>query len=246
MSSGFCEITLTRSGGVVFVMEKEDARMGILSKLFKALTTTSKRETPQPAMITERQSAQVATLNEWSKNDVDAIAGMAQRIVDIVNESLKIANESNIPETKFSRLGVAKQKLAELKSMVSKFPFLKIATLDKVELSISELEMEFTQKGYQAIANGNEDGGRLEKEGKVDEAIAQYEILLANKVDTPHTYRRLAILYKKTKRPKDELRVLKAALKNIPKRNAQHYAWFKDRLEKITEKQKVKSGPAAK
>ena len=49
----------------------------------------------------------------------------------------------------------------------------------------------------------------------------------------PFTYRRLAILYRRLKSSDDEIRVLKAALKNLPKSNRKHRDWFKSRLLKI-------------
>jgi tetratricopeptide (TPR) repeat protein len=83
------------------------------------------------------------------------------------------------------------------------------------------------------VAERIKDGQDLEKRGLIKEAIAAYEKLAAKMVDTPFTYRRLAILYRKLKSSDDEIRVLKAALKNIPKSNRKHYDWFKTRLLKI-------------
>ncbi len=48
------------------------------------------------------------TSNNYSSNDINIVTLNAKRLVEIINESLTIANESNNPETKISRLGVAK------------------------------------------------------------------------------------------------------------------------------------------
>jgi len=62
---------------------------------------------------------------------VQVIASQGQRLVDIMNESIHLANDSKNVDTKASRLGVAKDKLAELKEphgiwlpqLASKFAF---------------------------------------------------------------------------------------------------------------------------
>ena len=174
--------------------------------------------------------------NEYTKNDINVIGDSAQRLVSVINDSLKIANNSNNPETKLSRLSVAKSKLEELKRLAARHSFLTITSLNEVEHSISQIENEFMLSGLQEIANGNTSGEALEKDGKLDEAIIQYEKLAAKGVDTPFTYRRLAILYRKAKKGDDELRIIQAALENIPKSNAKHYSWFQDRLNKFTNK----------
>lgn len=171
--------------------------------------------------------------NSYSGNDIDVVTSSAQRLVEVINESLTIANESSNPETKISRLNVAKNNLSEIKKLSAQYSFLTITSLNEVESSIAELENEFTIAGYEEIANGNITGEALEKEGKIEEAIIEYEKLVDRKVDTPFTYRRLAILYRKGKNEQDEARVIQAALNNIPKDNSKHYNWFKDRLVKI-------------
>ena len=168
-----------------------------------------------------------------SERDIEAVAEVARRVVEVVNESIKLANESTNPETKVSRLGVAKQKLTELKQLGSDYPFLTLASVNEVEQDIARLELEFELAGYRDIAEGNTLGQQLEKAGQIDEALSQYERLLEQRVDTPFTYRRLAILYRKRKQPDDELRAIRAALDNVPSSNASHYAWFQERLAKL-------------
>lgn len=156
----------------------------------------------------------------------------AERLVEVINESLHLANDSKNVDTKVSRLNVAKDKLEELKKLVNENSFLHLERLDQFEACVKELELEFDVAGYREIAQGNFSGELLEREGKVDEAIAIYEKLLEIGVDTPFTYRRLAIIYKKKKQKDDEIRVLKTALKNVPSSNNKHYEWFAERLSK--------------
>jgi tetratricopeptide (TPR) repeat protein len=163
-----------------------------------------------------------------------AAAQTAERLVELVNESLKIANESHNADTKISRLEFAKKKLDELKRLVEENPHINLTQLELVESDIRTLEFEFQQAHYQEAAEGNLKGQALEKEGKADEAIRVYEQLLETEVDTPFTYRRLAILYRKKRSREDELRVLKAAIRNVPSANSSHYQWFAERLSKMS------------
>lgn len=55
-------------------------------------------------------------------------------------------------------------------------------------------------------------GRELEQAGWIAEAIELYESALALGTDTPHTYKRLAVLYRRLKRPDDVDRV-RAAMK---------------------------------
>jgi hypothetical protein len=53
----------------------------------------------------------------------------------------------------------------------------------------------------------NIEGRALEKAGHIDEAIALYESGVARGTDTPATYTRLRILYRKSKRHEDVERI---------------------------------------
>lgn len=171
----------------------------------------------------------------FSKGDMQTVGFCAQRLADLIYESMKLAKESHEPETKLSRLGFARQKLEEIKALADKYPFLELPNLANIEISIARMEIEFDQAGIREVADGNLRGESLEKQGKPDQAIAEYERLLEKGVDTPFTYRRLAILYRKMKEPEMELRAVRAALSNVPRSNATHYAWFEERLSKIQE-----------
>ena len=157
---------------------------------------------------------------------------MAHRLVDVINESLQLSNTSKNPDTKISRLNVAKLKLEELKVMAEQYPFLELTTLPQVEASIARLEAKFLSAGYKEIAEGNANGKALEDEGRTEEAITIYESLIDRRTDTPFTYKRLAIIYKKKRSPSDEERIIKTAILVIDP-DSTYLSWFQDRLEKI-------------
>lgn len=177
------------------------------------------------------RSAPITTEPEFNEHR-QVIIDSAQRFVDVINESLKIANESKNADTKISRLDVAKSRLVDLKCLTNEYPFIELGQLSEVEQSIAEIEHEFHQAHYRESAEGNMRGQFLEKEGNIDEAVLVYERLLDKEVDTPFTYRRLAIIYSKRKEREEELRVLRAAIKNVPAENSGHYQWFAERLAK--------------
>ena len=62
----------------------------------------------------------------------------------------------------------------------------------------------------------NLDGKVLEKAGRINEAIALYGLGIANETDTPFTYNRLMLLYRKANRLEDERLVCELALKRWP------------------------------
>lgn len=63
------------------------------------------------------------------------------------------------------------------------------------------------------IVNKNVKGTELEKQSKVDEAIALYESNVADFADTPHPYDRLRIIYTKRKQYSEAIRVCQAYIK---------------------------------
>lgn len=75
-------------------------------------------------------------------------------------------------------------------------------------------------------------GKELEKEKRIDEAINVYELGVKRNSDTPHTYKRLAILYSKRNDKENELRIIKIALSNIQK-SSSHIEWFRKRKSKF-------------
>jgi tetratricopeptide (TPR) repeat protein len=168
-----------------------------------------------------------------SDKEKAAVVASARRSADVLLESLQLAKESRNPSTKMSRLRVAGDMLWELHKLQRTFRSLELSGIDEVEAELNRVREEFYANGIAAVAEGNDSGERLEKEGRIDEALKVYEELATNETDTPFTYQRLAILYRKRKQREDEERVLELALKNVPKRNAQHRAWFEARLKKL-------------
>lgn len=171
-----------------------------------------------------------------SSNSKKVVASSVNRLVQIVNESLKLANESKNYETRISRLKFAKERLEDLKAMERKYPYVRLTNLDRVESDIQLLDNEINTQKFNEIYDLNQMGKKLEKKGKIEAAIELYEEAASEGAITPFTYRRLAILYRKRKDQENEIRAIKLALQNVEKRNAQHYKWFQDRLDKILSK----------
>ncbi|MBO0320669.1 hypothetical protein J0X14_00050 [Muricauda sp. CAU 1633] len=75
--------------------------------------------------------------------------------------------------------------------------------LDKVKIMMSSFETQVDR---------NLMGKRLEKEGKVQEAKALYEANVSEDFVGSFPYRRLAVIYRKEKSVRDEIRVLNKAV----------------------------------
>jgi len=157
----------------------------------------------------------------------------ADELVGGINTTLIEASQSTDIGTRKTRLASTRAEIRELKRLAPRCRALQRADLEEVELQISRIEKETEILERRAIAKRIKNGQDLEKRGLIKEAIAAYEKMAAKRVDTPFTYRRLAILYRKLKSSDDEIRVLRAALRNIPKSNRKHYDWFEARLLKI-------------
>ena len=76
------------------------------------------------------------------KSDIKLIAETAQKIVNIINKSLQIANTTKNNKTKVSRVRLARQKLIELKEYAKKYTFIEIDKLDEIESNILTFENE--------------------------------------------------------------------------------------------------------
>ena len=164
----------------------------------------------------------------------------AYALVGEINTTLGAASRSNDLATRKLHVASTRTELRQLKRLAGKCRVLQDAGLEEAELQLKKIEKETEKLEQQAVAKRNRIARDLEKRGLITEAIASYEKLVAKKVDTPFTYRRLAILYRRLKSCDDELRVLHEALQNIPKSNRKHHRWFKARLLKIE-----KSAPAS-
>jgi tetratricopeptide (TPR) repeat protein len=162
---------------------------------------------------------------------------LADQLIRQIRESIAIAEDSQDPGTKADRIKFARSRWEQLKKLSEKHPYIELDGAESFESALGLMEFRALQAGFALAAEGNERGKWLEKQGRIDEAIAQYESLAALRVETPYTYRRLAILYRKAKRPDDETRAIRMALDNISADNYGHAAWFMDRMEQM------RSGP---
>jgi tetratricopeptide (TPR) repeat protein len=62
------------------------------------------------------------------------------------------------------------------------------------------------------VATDIQQAAQLEQDGQLEEAAKLYEDAIKPKPADEHPYNRLMIIYRKLKRPKDELRVIKAGI----------------------------------
>lgn len=111
--------------------------MGIINSIIDIF----KKFFDSPKTSVEKNNTAI-TNSYLTESDINLIAGTAQRFVQIINESLQIANSTKNVETKKSRVWVARQKLNELKHYVKKYPFIKIDKLHEVGSNIIEFEAE--------------------------------------------------------------------------------------------------------
>ena len=96
----------------------------------------------QPTLPPPEQPRQDAVAPDVTAADVEFIAAMGQRIIDVVNESLQIADKSKNIKTRRSRVRVAHEKIEQLGQLAAEFPFLKIQRLDDVERDLAKIDCE--------------------------------------------------------------------------------------------------------
>lgn len=77
---------------------------------------------------------------------VDIVSQQAGRLVQILNESLQLANDSKSVKTRVSRLALAKEKLAELQVLSAQHPFVSLERLPEVLRCIDELDREIDEQ----------------------------------------------------------------------------------------------------
>jgi tetratricopeptide (TPR) repeat protein len=157
----------------------------------------------------------------------------ADELVGGIITTLGTASKSTDIGTRKLHVESTRAEVLELKRLARGCRELQHADLGEVELQIRQIEMETEILEQRTVAKRHRDGQDLEKRGLIKEAIAAYEKLVAKTAGTPLTYRRLAILYRKLKSFDDEIRILRAALRNLPESNRKHYDWFEARLLKI-------------
>lgn len=86
----------------------------------------------------------------------------------------------------------------------------------------------------------NNEGIALEKEGRIEEAISIYEDCILIGYPATHSYEILMILYRKAKDFKNEIRIIKTALK-VYKKDPKNFTKYSERLEKAIELQSKQS-----
>src|SRR5690625_707992 len=84
-----------------------------------------------------------------------AVADQAIRLVELINDSLRLSVKSNNPDTKVSRLELAKSRLQELIAIVTAHPFITLRQLDGVEKDINRLSEKYAYSGYYRDADLN-------------------------------------------------------------------------------------------
>lgn len=171
------------------------------------------------------------TKKKKRKSEKNAILSQVQprikRNEQIIQESLAIAEKSKNFETAKSRVELAEEKFEDIESIKGKYPFLEIENLSNLKYEIAETANNILNSWYEKMSLINQKGIKFEKEGKIDEAIKVYEKGVKIDTDTPNTYKRLAILYRKKKDSKNEIRVLEKATKITSNE------WFTNRLDKL-------------
>lgn len=90
---------------------------------------------------------------------------------------------------------------------------------------------------WQGINRALSEAHGLELAGDVDSAVAIYERLAASRTNVNVPYQRLAIIYRKLKRPADEERAVRLGLAHTVSRPG---SWFVMRLAKILAEQRKK------
>jgi hypothetical protein len=119
--------------------------MGIFSKIINTWFSNS-ASTP----VVSKSSVSL------SQSDKKIIEDSARSMVHVINESLKIANESVIYDTRVSRIQVVKDTLARLKELSILYPDVSIVSLDSVEVSIKAVERETRDMMAYVLKNASE------------------------------------------------------------------------------------------
>lgn len=98
------------------------------------------------------------------------IAKAAQRMVDIANESLRIANTSKKLSTRIARLHMAKDKLSQLQQLAVTHTFIGLADMEGFMRSIQKIEKDlraepgFNEENRKYLASADPFASFLPKE----------------------------------------------------------------------------------
>jgi hypothetical protein len=81
--------------------------------------------------------------------------GQATSLMELINESIQISNNSTNPETKVSRLELARASLDSLELLSVQHPFIKLQRLGGVRKTIADLAKEYSEAGHYAKADSS-------------------------------------------------------------------------------------------
>lgn len=195
----------------------------------------------------------------------DAIEGQARRIVELVNESLDIVQNSSDPETRISRVDFAEQKLQELLELSAQHPRIKTQHVAGVRGEIERLRSIFTatvsfssddllrSQGALAEVDGKPTHQLAERKHDLDvmQACMRAEIenywrqLEGHRLTAvPYFFERVAILQRKVKSYKDEVAACEAWSQIVEDYKSQSFVkngsgakvWLRPRSIKIGER----------
>lgn len=101
---------------------------------------------------------------------------------------------------------------------------------DNMSLEEMERHSRRREKWEAWVVAMNVAGRELAKAGQIEDAIEIYEESVEAKVDTPGTYRGLLRIYRRMKDRDNQIRVCKAAIRNVP---ADYRGEFEAELEAL-------------
>lgn len=122
-------------------------------------------------------------------SDLPVLVEQADQYKKIINESISISSNSKNIETKVTRLELAKEKLAEFKSITSIHDHITFEQLEETEETIKKLEKEYAEKGYYfGIDTSPYRPQLLRALGISSDSpfIQQYQLIASMQLQTPH------------------------------------------------------------
>lgn len=136
--------------------------MSWLSRLFGSAPPAPEAviEIPESAEAKDTALPELHELTTTELNKFDQLQQFkieqAGRLMEIINESLQLSNNSVKPDTKVSRLELARARLDELVELAARNTFIKLLRLDGVRESINALTNEYQAAGYYAQADSSQ------------------------------------------------------------------------------------------
>jgi len=84
----------------------------------------------------------------YSESDIQRIGLYVKRLIEIIRESLEIAEKSTNPETKISRLKLASDKLQDINNYIEKYPSISLTNLDKLQIRLANYMINSSSQGF--------------------------------------------------------------------------------------------------